>query len=218
MNSYRNKYSPISNFGKMSKPSSIDNPLSYCIGNKLDAEFLHGSNSYFIDGQNSEQCQWFLSDYCAQGWDNYCQIASSNPEKRFTNHMEFCKNQNSTNLTSGETLIRNTAIRKYLTNVHGGKKIYEPFDPNVVNSTIISKWVVDDTNPYVNNNHMEPVYMVDPKTINSDPIMDKILAKPELAMDILTNIYKNMKKNGTLKQLDKTKLGMFFTQNKLFFN
>ena len=36
---------------------------------------------------------------------------------------------------------------------------------------------------------MKPVYEVNPKTIDSDPLMNKILANPRIAMDILKNIY-----------------------------
>jgi hypothetical protein len=58
--------------------------------------------------------------------------------------------------------------------------------------------------------------MVDPKTIDSDPVMDKLLARPIIGINILTNIYNTMKRYGTLAQLKGTKLGNFYNHNRYF--
>jgi len=112
-------------------------------------------------------------------------------------------------LTAGEVLIHNTAARKYLVKMLGAKKTYEPFDPNVATSPLISYWVPDNGCP-ITNACSVPVYAVDPKTIDSDTVMDKILAKPAIASDILINIYNTMKRMGNLKDLKGTKLGYFY--------
>jgi hypothetical protein len=47
---------------------------------------------------------------------------------------------------------------------------------------------------------------VDEKVIDNDPVMNKILAQPWIAMDILINIFNHRKRSGTLEKLRGTKL------------
>ena len=61
-----------------------------------------------------------------------------------------------------------------------------------------------------------PIYAVDPSKIDADPVMDKILAKPAIAAEILVNIYNTMKREGTLKGLRGTNLGSFYANNGYF--
>ena len=206
-----NKYSSISNFGGSGRLSAVNNPITYCINDTIDPYFLHGRTFLNNGGQHSSQCQWFLSDYCAQGWDNYCELASKNTQKRFPNAMDLCGQKSSADLTAGEILIRNTASRKYLVKMIAGKKSFEPFDPTVADSPMISKWSRDGYN--YPDLKMAPVYAVDPQTIDNDIVMNKILMKPLIAEDILQNIYQSMKKQGALAQLNDTRLGKFYKIN-----
>ena len=221
-----NKYTTISNFGKKEKNDVVNNPLTYCINNTYDRQFNHGETVVNKEGQHCENCQWFLSDYCAQGWDNFCELASKNKDIRWPNQMELQQNDDILTeiygLTAGETLIRNTASRKYLVELINGEKIFEPFDPTVSNSPLISKWVhstCDQNNGYydINEGKMTPVYSVNPFIIDEDIVMDKILMNPKIAIDILLNIYKTMKRKNELIYLNNTKLGNFFLNNKYMF-
>jgi hypothetical protein len=217
---YKN-YSSISKFGNMKNPSAVNNPLTYCINNTIDNKFLHGGPPHILaDGQGSPNCQAFLSDYCAQGWDSYCEYASNNINERYPSTMETpdsCDNiprgfNAAIPLTEGEVLLRNTASRKYLVKMIQGKELWEPFDPTVADSPMIRKWVQTGY-----GNPMSPVYAVNPREIDNDIVMNKILSKPRIAMDILMNIYHTMKRNGTINQLDGTNLGKFYNINKQYF-
>ena len=129
--------------------------------------------------------------------------------------MNFNDVNHNLEMTSGEILIRNTAIRKYLIEMKGGKKIFEPFDPTVADSPMVSKWVPDGNYLGI---PMTPVYSVDPRTIDTDAVMNKILMKPAIAKDVLIGIYKTTKARGQLNQLKNTNLGKFFGLNKHIFN
>jgi hypothetical protein len=59
-------------------------------------------------------------------------------------------------------------------------------------------------------------FAVNPKTIDADIVMDKLLMNPSSAIDILSNIYNTMKSKKTLASLAGTKLGMFFTHFPMF--
>ena len=221
-----NKYTTISNFGKKQKNDVVNNPLTYCINNTYDRQFNHGETVINQEGQHCENCQLFLSDYCAQGWDNFCELASKNKDTRWPNQMELQQNEailtEIYGLSAGETLIRNTASRKYLVDLINGEKIFEPFDPNVANSPLISKWIhstCDKNNGYynINDGKMTPVYSVNPFIIDEDIVMDKILMNPKIAIDILLNIYITMKRKNELIYLNNTKLGNFFLNNRYMF-
>ena len=114
-------------------------------------------------------------------------------------------------MTFGESLIYETASRKYLVKMHNGMKKWEPFDPTVPNSPMISYWTST-------NQNLIPEYEVDPSIIDKDPVMDKILAKPQIAFNILINIYNTMKRKGKLHKLKNTKLGNFYSITPYFIN
>jgi hypothetical protein len=204
-----NSYSKISNIAPNTKFPST-NPLTYCTGNGLERGFTHGGQSD-IYGQYSKPCQLYVSEYCAQGWDEFCEVSSQNKSTQYPVNFNNC-NQNlvaCNNLTHGEGLIRNTASRKYLVKMHNGIKKYEPFDPNNPDSPMVTYWDNDGGN-------LIPEFEVDPKTIDKDVVMNKILAKPCIAFNILINIYNTMKRNNKINQLKNTKLGNFYKHNPYF--
>jgi hypothetical protein len=208
-----NCYTNISDFGSNAKSESTD-PLTYCLGNTIDQRFLHGGHSDTY-GQDSRPCQIYLAEYCSTQWDDICEVASRNKSISFPNNAGRSCGEKSVQacygLNSGETLIHNTAKRKYLVKIHGCVKKYEPFDPTVASSPLISYWVSETGNCI-------PVYGVDPTKIDDDPVMNKILAKPTIAFDVLINIYNTMKRKNTLSSLKGTKLGMFYSVYPYFKN
>lgn len=211
--STKSSYAQICKFGANGYSPST-NPISYSIGRNMDQNFLHGSSSYIFTGQDSKNSQLFLSQYCAQGWDGFCEVASKNTTKDFPNQVvSGCSAYNIQGLSSGDILIRNTAATKYLRSMSGCEKKYEPFDPTVSASPIISQWKATDDNT---SKVCIPVYAVDPKEIDNDVVMNKILQKPQIAMDILLNIYNTAKRDGKLSEFQGTKLGNFFKTSNRF--
>ena len=210
-----NNYRRISDFGS-NMVSEANDPLTYCVNNQMDQRFLHGGHAD-TRGQYSRSCQLYMSEYCANKWDMACEVAAGDLQKSYPNQVAglglgsaggmACRG-----LTAGEELVANTAARKYLHKMHGAKLKYEPFDPNVSTSPMISYWVGDCDTAC----EMVPEFIVDPKTIDSDPVMDKLLARPIIGINILTNIYNTMKRYGTLAQLKGTKLGNFYNHNRYF--
>lgn len=213
----KSAYRRITNFGSNAY-SPVDNPLTYCLGNTIDQKFLHGSGAITVDGQRSKHCQMYMSEYCADNWDAFCEVASKNTNTDYPNNIGKCEGFGGVackGLNEGEILIYNTAAKKYLTSMGNCKRKYEPFDPLVPTSPLISWWV-SDTCDYSGDSSCVPVYGVNSKEIDSDPVMDKILAKPIIAFEILINIYNTRKRQGTLDQLKGTKLGQFYGVNPYF--
>ena len=216
-----NGYAKIIDVG-VDAESGINNPLSYCVNNVMDQRFLHGGHADTL-GQHSRNCQLFLSEYCAQGWDGYCELASENQATWLPDEVGSCLGCGAVNalgLNAGEVLIRNTAARKYLVEMVGAHLEVAPFDPTVASSPNISWWEANSCcsggNAGSGLNGI-PIYAVDPAIIDDDIVMDKILMRPVIAIDILKNIFNTMKRHGTLKGLVGTKLGHFYMSNPQYF-
>jgi hypothetical protein len=173
---------------------------------------MHGEVAKTVAGKDSRNCQAFMAQYCATKWDNICEYASKDTDTAYPNTLERCSGSSQAvckGMTSGDILIYNTASRKYLEKMGGTCSItYQPFDPTVASSPIISMW--EGSCNQQGNGGCIPVYSVNPKTIDKDPVMNKILAKPKIAFNILVNIYNWALRRKTLEQLKGTKLYAFF--------
>lgn len=206
----RYNYRSINNFGK-GFHSSVSNPLTYSINDTLSQRFLHGGNSATY-GQNSRPAQAFMSEYCSEHWDNACELASKNTNNFYPNNLVYANFNNMPynfkGMTAGEALLRNTACRKYIVAMGNCVPKFEPFDPLVADSPMISHWVSE-----TGTNNCIPVFGVDAETIDNDIVMNKILQKPIIALDVLINIYNTHKRTQTLNELTNTNLGIFFANN-----
>ena len=189
-------------------------PLKVCLGIDFQA-----------NGQikpHSKECQQYLAQYCSQKWDNVCEFLSHNervdiPNMASVTHEQTpqCSAVNSIcSATAGIDLVRNSAYRKYmigmLSNSSGcpsrdhSALIYQPFDYNVPNSPIIATF---------NKKPITVILDVDPSNIDNDPLMNKMLNDPKHYMDIFENILRTRKTNGTLYDLEHTRLGDLITQS-----
>lgn len=203
-------YAKIITLGPNAGDSAINSPWSYCLNTELTNGFLHGSSANTVD-LNSPNCINFTAQYCAEGWDEYCEAASLRQESLPPNtNLINGENPYIYATTMGEYLLRNSFSEKYLVEVINGKKEYYPFDPTVATSPMISKWTYDYTG---NPGNMVFVYDVNPQLIDSCPLMAKILAVPNIASDILLSIYNKRFRENTLYQLKGTNLGNFYELN-----
>jgi hypothetical protein len=225
------EYSQISNFGPSESLTPENDPLTYCALSGLESGFNHtlGSGGSLL-GPNSSQCQRFMSQYCSNNWDGVCEYLYNDNDRNFPNTVVNCDNGKGpcvgpgigNSLTKGEILLRNTAGERFLAAMSENcVRVYEPFDPTVAFSPMIGKWVPNGNsyNGYGNcyGDTCVPIYDVDAKTIDNDHVMNRILNKPYVAIDILCQIYKNRVRTNKLNELKNTKLGNFF-MNQAFLN
>lgn len=219
-----NSYATIAEFGPSAGMGAESSPLSYCALSGLESGFQHTLGSANSNmGPSNSQCQRFMAQYCAtnpNGWDGVCEYLSQNTQRSLPNTVSACNGPNGSCFgsgiggatTTGQNLIRNTAAEKYLKYMSGNcRRDYEPFDPTVAASPLISTWVSANDAP----NQCIPIYDVDARTIDSDVVMNKILTQPWIAMDILVNIFNNRVRTGTLDELKGTKLYQFFQSRDL---
>jgi len=225
-----NSYSCISNFG--SGTTAQSNPMATCMVTSLDSGFNVGSiGSRGIAGPASTNCQIFTGTYCGQNWDGACEYLSQDTSQFYPNMIGSCNGISGScssgglgaNLTRGQQLIRNACAERFLVAMSSNcKRDYMPFDPTVANSPLISTWspgtsTCNNSGSCEASNKCVPVYGVDPATIDSDVVMNKVLAEPWIALDILVNMYNNAVTSGEIKKLTHTKLYKLFT-NRAFQN
>lgn len=210
-----NTYATIGNFG--AGRSTQANPLTYCFVSGLDSGAYHNLGGQNLAGPGNRQCQIFSAAYCAREWNGICEFASRDEAKgpSIVNMVRPCNGLLS-EMTAGEILIRNTAAEKYLRAMSPNcRRDYEPFDPTTAGSPLISTWFPMDNgcgsaSNCNGSNVCIPVYGVDAASIDNDPVMNKILNKPGIAMDILVNIYNNAVRSGEIENLRSTKLYNYF--------
>lgn len=226
-----NSYASIGNFGPGVNNSPQSNPLSYCTLTGLDSGFMHTLGSAgTLSGPGNSQCQLFMAQYCAtnpEGWNGVCEYMSQDTNRGANpNTIQSCNGPSGScfgsgignALTNGQILILNTAQEKYLVGMSSNcQRVYEPFDPTVAGSPMVSKWMpVANMSACANgqgcnaSNKCIPIYAVNPKTIDNDPVMNKLLAQPWIGIPLLQNIYLNAVRMNTLQSLVGTKLYRFF--------
>jgi hypothetical protein len=205
------QYAKIGQFGGGGNNNLMSNPLSYCAVSGLESMFDHGSNSNKVD-KNSGQCQKYMSSYCSENWDGVCEYLSKDTTNQYPNVLARCDSAYSGSCgtsdglknaySQGEILIRNTAMKKYMSAMSSNCSLkFEPFNPVDADSPLMSTWV-----PNCGYSKCVAMYEVDPATIDTDPVMNKILQKPQIALDILVNIYNTARNNSSLRNLARTKL------------
>lgn len=208
-------YKCISNFGQSAANAPTNNPLTYCLLQTVDTGFMHGGIADGIASANGKNCQAFMSQYCANNWDEACEFASNNTSTHTPNNLQKCGSGSQVaceGLTAGEILISNTAAHKYLVSMGGSCSLkYESFDPTVASSPIVGFWEGGCGNQ--GSGGCVPVYEVNPAEIDNDPVMNKILNKPIIAWAILVNIYNTAVRLNKINNLKGTKLNRFFQTN-----
>ena len=147
-----------------------------------------------------------MAQYCSTNFDGVCEYVSRDKSIIYPNTIALGPKQMSPNISAGDFLVANTARRKYLVAMGGECCILkvENFDPTVASSPLVQYWEEKNTNGCI------PVYKVDPSKIDDDIVMNKILANPIIAIDVLINIYNTAINLNKLNELKNTKLYNFF--------
>lgn len=214
-----NNYVTFADFGPKVQNVSA-NPLAICAVSGLDAGFNNMMGTSVLNPQ-AEQCQAFMGTYCGQNWDGVCEFLSHDNSRYLPNTLKNCNAPSTAFLTPGQILIRNAAAEKYLTKMSSNcRREYEPFDPSSAGSPLIGKWVAAGSSCSAGNcdgrGTCVPIYDVDAKLVDTDPVMNKLLNDPGMGIDILVNIYNTRVRNRTLSELSGTRLGQYFSQNETF--
>jgi hypothetical protein len=195
----KNNYSTFINFGTplnpQTSPTDLSNPLTYCIFPTLSEQFLHGSSTAgLLYGTDNTYCMNFMTEYCKNEWDPYCETYKSiNIDSYFPNTavidtyafqaaQAFLRNNHP---SQGEMLLRNVVQRTFIE--YPGISYYEtPFDSNTANSPSIKIYA---------NYTTIPSKLIHLDQIPVNPIVSQMLSYPNVCFDILARFYLGILRN-----------------------
>ena len=215
-------YRPIKDFGpkKINDPKS--SPISTSLVNTMDKDF---NNTYgILLGPYSKHSQIYMADKCSKNWDLTCSYFLNRPEPEYNSNFPNIYQPPNTvgdtlcgGLSVGQSMLRN-AIHKRFCKYPNSNKVCEPYNPLKPDSPMVCYEQVPDGGGGGGN---IAICTVDEKIIDQDPIMDKALQNPYIALPTLVNIAKTHQRLG--KPLsDKTKIGrwanMYLKNEKEFKN
>lgn len=209
-----NRYANYTNFGNNQNPpqSGNNDPLTYCLVDTMDKNFQHGPMGPLY-GPRSQKCQLYMAQRCADNWDGFCEYYyqhnntnSQWPDSQlWPNTVQpryWAGSLNNVPLSTGEQLLQNAGERRFCTYRNCSPRC-EPFDPMNPNSPSVIYY--DD--PYGYGENCVPECRVDPKTIDQDILMDRMLDNPKASATTLINICNTSKREGI--DLSGTKIGAF---------
>ncbi len=167
-------YAKIAHFGSgMRKNQSINSDYAYT---ELDDSFLHG-NTFGPMGRESRR---LMVSRCSQNWDGMCENF-----KRPWIHDYLINQYDGTIADSEGMLIKDAAMMRFCEPI-GCNSTRQLVDPTTVNSPSYT----------VYNTPCQRQCMVDPSTIDSDKLMNKVLENPIDNLTLIKNIcntHRNLK-------------------------
>jgi hypothetical protein len=222
-------YRQIGDFAPEVDNAYSRDPLLYCVLDPMDSQFIHGSSGRTF-GKYNRHCSEFLTQRCAENWDEVCEAISKDKEGRFPDEAAALSAPNGYGaaaapcLPYGQMIIRQSAFKKFRVQTNDCNVKCEPFDPTVANSPMVcyetrqacaatSARTTDVCLGVSEAGECRGVYKILPAQalqLDSDPVMNKILDQPHIAMDLLEAIYGEMRTDGTLGLLRNTRLGKFY--------
>jgi hypothetical protein len=194
-------YSTFAEFGaamnpNVSNPMDQSNPLTYCIVPTINAQFIHGATSNnLLYTPQGPGCINYMSERCSIVYDGYCRAYNTlNTDTSWPNMgaidnltMGIANSWLKIRPTTGQSMIRNAAERRFLVypNIVSTS---EPFDPNVANSPIVSRY-----NSSYNSGPVSFKNLDDPVSVDNDLLIDEVKIYWGPCLDVLVKIYKGWK-------------------------
>jgi hypothetical protein len=198
-------YRVISDFAP-NVSSVAEDPLTYCLPDVLNSQFLHGGVGRTF-GKGNRSCAEYMASYCANSWNEVCDAASENKSAVYP---DMTENNDGACVsgpqTAGNLLVKDTAYKKYLLNPSWDNVSCEPFDPTVPNSPFYC---------YIAAPGLTKYGLTDAQIdhLDEDEVMERLICNPDIAPDLLTRIYVYLKSSGKMDRVSGKRLGQFFKMN-----
>lgn len=215
-------YANFSNMAPVQEESE-ESVLSYSLMSQLDSNFIHGSSGRGF-GKYSLEAQEYMSSRCAEKWDGACDIVAMNPERGKPNMVfgqDLITGSRNRGLSSGEQMVRNAAFKRFVVSVRNCNLLCSPYNPNTPNSRLVCQQSSQEAgycNPRWSQSFGDVPYgdcsgtysLEHIQDLNGDVILNRLIASPYIAQDLLIHIYFNMKQNNTLHRLKGSNIGNFY--------
>jgi len=182
-------------------------PVVASIYKDPDASFDIGAMAYLY-GPTKLNSQLYMAEKCSKNWDGACEFLSRNQDTSKPNSGKIAsplfKNvQPPGKETIGDFLVENASVRRFC-DLSSCMIRQEQFDPTNPNSVWISSYGC------CGESECLPVCLP-PENPDEDILLNKVLDKPDLHIDLLVNMYKNVKKRGTRDNYKNSRIGHIFS-------
>lgn len=200
-------YVPIAKFGNSMNPVMSIDPVASSIYKDIDADFDIGEMAINY-GPRTKGSMLYMAERCSKKWDGACEFLSRNQDNdaicnqaKISSPLFRRVNVPGTQ-TIGDILVENSAVRRFC-DLSSCAVTSEPYDPTNPNSVWTKQYGCCGTTTCL------PVCMP-PENPDSDILMNKVLDKPQLHLDLLINMYKNVNKRKMRVKYVNTRIGRIF--------
>lgn len=201
-------------------PMDSSNPLSYCILPTFNSQFLHGStSSNLLYAPYGTGCANYMAERCSVVYDGFCEgykVMNTDtywPNVAAIDNLSFniTKNYFKVKTTVGQNMVRNAAERRFLTYSNVSQR-GEPFDPNVANSPIVTKYSQTYNIGTVGYKNLD-----DPSAVDNDQLIMEMCENYIACFDVLTKIYIGYKNKDPRIRLYPSKFEVFLKEKSVMF-
>jgi hypothetical protein len=200
-------YTKIQNFGKDLNPVLKTDPVGWSIYYDPDSFFDIGPTAQWY-GPNSINPQLYMAEKCSKNWDGACELASrqrsDGVQKQMCNNARISSplfaRSSPPNMTVGQFLIENSAVRRFC-DLSSCAVTEEPFNPLDSDSPMVKSYGC------CGNKICMPVCKP-PQNPDNDILLNKVLDEPEYHVDLLLNMYRNVKNDRNAYK--NTRIGKIF--------
>jgi hypothetical protein len=204
-------YARIATFGQLNPVLRTD-PVGYSIYKDIDSSFDIGPTSRLF-GPEQPNSQLYMAEKCAKEWDGACELLSRNNDGTKCNagkiESPLFKTPSPPGMTIGDFLVENSAVLKFC-DMSSCKMTHESYNPMDPSSPYVTSYTGDGYTECL------PVCRP-PSNPDADLVLNKVLNKPHLHVDLLVNMYRNVSKEERSKYVN-TRLGMIFGVLDAYFN
>ena len=194
-------YAKIANFGQI-QPRLMTDAVGFSVSKDIDTSFDIGPTSRMF-GPDMPNAQLYMAEKCAKEWDGSCELMSRNRDSSKCNSGKISsslfRSPSVDGMTVGDFLVENAAVRRFcdLSSCKLTKESYNPMDPH---------------SPYVSSysdcGYTQCLPVCEPPSDpDNDILLNKVLDKPDRHIDLLVNMYRNVKDR---KKYENNRLGMIF--------
>ena len=195
-------YAKIAHFGNV-KPVFETDPVASSVVKDIDSSFDIGPTSRLF-GPIMPNAQLYMAEKCSKQWDGSCEFLSRNPDSTKCNagkiESPLFQSPKPDSMTIGDFLVENAAVRRFC-DLSSCKIVEEPYNPMDPKSPMVKSY--RNWNPY---KKCMPV-CTPPENPDKDLLMNKVLDHPELHIDLLMNMYNNVKDR---RKYVGTRIGIIF--------
>lgn len=201
-------YVPIAKFGANLNPIMTIDPVAASVYKDIDSDFDIGEMAVRF-GPRSRESQLYMAERCSKNWDGACEFLSRNEDNNAVCNQArissplFRTINTPGSQSIGDILVENSAVRRFC-DLSTCAVTSEPYDPTNPNSVWVKQYGCCGTTTCM------PVCMP-PDDPDNDILLNKVLDKPQLHIDLLINMYRNVNKQGLRRQYANTRVGRVFS-------